>query len=93
MRKYEKRDVLISRDVEIRYECDGCGIPAKDTEFGSLTEVAIEVNYGEEFGTRDTYDYCEDCLLERAAIFLAAGSRSEIVGGEGPLPDDETLDD
>jgi hypothetical protein len=85
MRRYEQREMTITRPVEIEAKCDGCGIAEADAEFGSLTAVAIEVNLGEEFGCRDEYDYCNDCLIAHAPMLTAAGSRSSIVNTEPQL--------
>lgn len=90
MKRYEDRVESVRISSLVEHCCDGCGIWAQDAEFG-LTPVAIEVNVDEgilgEFGSRDEYDYCNDCLIERAEALLAAGSRSEIVGyGSGDPP-------
>ncbi len=69
--------------VEVAALCDGCGVTEDDAEFGWLCPIAIEVNVGEEQGRRDEYDYCNGCLIERGPALLAAGSRSELVGGDG----------
>lgn len=79
MRRYERQQVTVNQRIEVEYKCDGCGVDAANAEFGTLIPVAIEVNYGEEFGRRDEYDYCNDCLVVRADALVAAGSRSELV--------------
>jgi hypothetical protein len=87
MRRYEAREQTVVREVEVEARCDGCGIAEAETEWRRLMPVAIEVDPGEEFGRRDEYDYCDPCLIERADVLKAAGSRSELVGGLPP--DDE----
>jgi hypothetical protein len=79
MRRYERRDVTVTRDVEVEYICDRCGIPEAQADMGWLYPVVIEVNAGEEGGSRDEYDYCNDCLIAIADILRAAGSRSPLV--------------
>lgn len=88
MRRYETRKVSVDRETLVEHTYDGCGIPA-DEAWPSLTPVAIEVNEGGEFGRRDEYDYCNECLIERSPTLLAAGSRSELVGGDGGPPDED----
>lgn len=80
MRRYEIKKQMVRREVLVAEECDGCGVAAADAEFG-LFPVAIEVNLGEEGGSRDEYDYCNDCLVERADRLIAAGSRAPFVTG------------
>jgi hypothetical protein len=87
VRRYEDRQVTITQEVEVEATCDRCGVPEADAELGSLIAVAIEVNYGEEFGCRDEYDYCNPCLIAIADVLVAAGSRSELVGGNDPDQD------
>jgi hypothetical protein len=83
VRRYEVRDVTVQREVLVEESCDGCGATA------GLIPVAIEVNDGEEFGRRDEYDYCDDCLMARADLLIAAGSRAELVTGVAPAdPED-----
>ena len=77
MRRYEVRTVTVEREEYAGTVCDGCG---SDEPY--LIAVAIEVNYGEEFGARDEYDYCDGCLERRADALVAAGSRSALVTGE-----------
>ena len=62
--------------------CDGCG-----SSDPYLVEVVISVHEGEEGGRRDEYDFCDECLIERAAALVAAGSRAPVVTGE-PEPGD-----
>lgn len=80
MRRYEIQEVTVRQEVLVEERCDGCGETADDAEFG-LFPVAIEVNLGEEGGARDEYDYCNDCLVQRADLFVAAGSRAPYVTG------------
>jgi hypothetical protein len=84
MRRYEPREVTSEVEVCVEYTCDGCGIDAESAEYRYLFPVTIEVNYGEEFGTRDEYDYCHDCLMERADLLVKVGSKSELVQPEEP---------
>jgi hypothetical protein len=79
VRRFERRQVMRHIEVEIEAKCDRCGIAETDAEFGSLIAVAIEVNLGEEFGSRDEYDYCNPCLIAIADTLAAAGSRSGLV--------------
>lgn len=75
MKSYE------TRTVEQRHYtgtfCDGCG---NGTAYP--IEVVISVHEGEVGGRRDEYDFCDDCLIERAPLLVAAGSRAPIVTGE-----------
>jgi hypothetical protein len=87
VRRYEDRQVTVTRTVEVGAICDRCGVAEAAAEFGSLIAVAIEVNYGEEFGRRDEYDYCNPCLVTVADTLVAAGSRSELVGADDPDQD------
>jgi hypothetical protein len=89
VRRYETQQVTITREVEVEATCNGCGVTEDEAEFGYLFPVAIEVNVGEEQGRRDEYDYCNDCLIGRADALLAAGSRSELVGGTPTDEEDE----
>lgn len=82
MRRYEVREVTVHQEVEVEAKCDGCGIAEDQTEFGSLVPVVIEINLDEEGGRRDELDFCDDCLMARAALFVAAGSRAPYVTGE-----------
>lgn len=79
MRRYEYKEVTQFQEVLIEYKCDGCG--ATDQEAGGLIPVAIEVNYQEEFGSRDEYEYCDHCLVAKAPLFVSVGSTSELVTG------------
>lgn len=84
MKRFERKTVEVSQDVLVAATCDRCGISQEVAEYGLLIPVAIEVNYGEEFGRRDEYDYCNPCLVTIADRFVAAGSRSALVTGEDP---------
>jgi hypothetical protein len=85
VRRVERRQVTVTRDVEVEANCDRCGVAEADAEYGSLIPVAIEVNLGEEFGCRDDYDYCSPCLAAVADTLVAAGSRSSLVNAEPQL--------
>lgn len=85
MRRYEDREVTVYREVEVEARCDGCGALERDAGLG-LTPVAIEVNLGNCFGRRDEYDYCNDCLIERASLLVAAGSKSDLLRGDDADP-------
>lgn len=87
MQRYEMRKETNTLRVLVERICDGCGKSA-DNEY--LMPVAIEVNMGEEYGRRDEYDYCNTCLIARAAVLVAAGSRSALVTGEDPADDEES---
>lgn len=80
MRRYETREVTRQREEFLGAFCDGCG--GRDDYY--LIAVAIEVNHGEEGGSRDEYDYCDACLLNRTPALVAAGSRSRLVLPEEP---------
>lgn len=80
MRRYETRERTTQHHVLVEETCDGCGRTPADA-VSPLILVAIEVNHGEEQGARDEYDYCDDCLIERADRLVAAGSRSPLVTG------------
>lgn len=75
MKRYETRTV--EQQVYVGEVCDGCGA----TDPMGLFEVVISVNEGEEGGSRDEYDYCDDCLVAGAPALVAAGSRAPIVTG------------
>jgi hypothetical protein len=80
VRHYGVRPVTVEREILVAVTCDGCG--AADTDVpGGLIPVVIEVNVGEEMGSRDEYDYCDDCIRGRAAALVAAGSRAPLVTG------------
>lgn len=86
MKRWERQLVTdpVYREVLVEYTCDRCGVAEKETALG-LIPVAIEVNYGEEYGRRDEYDYCNDCLVAFVApLLVAAGSKSELVTGSEP---------
>lgn len=72
--------------VEPKPKCSICGYVT-----WPLFPVAIEVNYGEEFGARDEYEFCDPCLIGKADALVAAGSRAELVTGSGE-DDDEQAD-
>lgn len=76
MKHYETRTV--EQRSYAGATCDGCGA----IDLMGLVEVVISVNEGEEGGRRDEYDFCDDCLVERAPLLVAAGSRAPIVTGE-----------
>lgn len=80
MKRYEYKEVTQFQEVLVEYKCDGCGARPVGLA-GRLIPVAIEVNYQEEFGSRDEYDYCDGCLVSKAPLFEAAGSTSELVTG------------
>lgn len=80
MRHYELQDVIVQREVEVERTCDGCGVSADDAEHG-LVEVIISINEGEEMGGVDELDYCNSCLMVRAAAFVVAGGTAECVTG------------
>lgn len=73
MRRFETKETVVRQQVELDPVCDGCG---SDEPY--LTPVAIEVNVGEEYGSRDEYD----CLVARASALVAAGSKSLLVTGK-----------
>lgn len=83
MKRYETRTV--EQRHYVGETCDGCGNTGP-----YLVEVVISVNEGEEGGRRDEYDFCDDCLVERAPALVAAGSRAPIVTGEdAPEPEED----
>lgn len=85
MRRYEIRTVTVEQEEYAGTVCDGCGYDGP-----YLISVVIEVNYGEEMGSRDEYDYCDNCLEARADALVAAGSRAELVtGADEGNPDDD----
>lgn len=75
MKGYETRTA--NQEHCVSTVCDGCGVVV----YYSVT-VVISVNEDEEGGQRDEYDFCDDCLLERADALVAAGSRAPLVNGE-----------
>lgn len=81
-RRYERQQVTLPMQVEVAAVCDGCGVAEAEADFGRLIPVAIEVDLGEEGGSRDQYDYCNRCLIAIADVLVAAGSRSGLVGPE-----------
>lgn len=81
MRRLERQEVTQYVIVEVEAKCDRCGLAEADSEYGRLFPVAIEVNHGEEFGSRDEYDYCNPCLIAIADVLVAAGARSDLVTG------------
>lgn len=76
------------REVLVATTCDGCGIPEGFGAMGRLMPVVISIDPGEEGGYITELDYCDDCLVERAPAFVAAGARAPLVTGE-ELPLDE----
>jgi hypothetical protein len=80
VKHYETRTV--EQRQYVGETCDGCG---SKSPWG-LVEVVISVNEGEEGGRSDAYDFCDDCLVERAPLLVAAGSRAPIVTGEDDPP-------
>lgn len=88
MRRYEIRETTVREQALVEASCDGCGW---STRYPSqLISVVIEVHEGEEGGSRDEYEYCDDCLVARAAALVAAGSRAELVTFE-ETPDDDRV--
>lgn len=83
MKRYETRTVGLEQYAGAT--CDGCG-----TNDPYLVEVVISVHQGEEGGRVDEYDYCDDCLIERAPLLAAAGSRAPLVTGEEPPPEEDS---
>lgn len=84
MRRYLTKEVTVHREVEVEAKCDGCGVAEADTELG-LIPVAIEIDYGNCFGRRDELDFCNDCLIEKSPLFVAAGSKCSLVTGKDPI--------
>jgi hypothetical protein len=84
VRHYKPRKVTFQQNVLIKTTCDRCGDDEHKAPGGYLVPIAIEVNYGGEFGRRDEYDYCNNCLGVFAAFLANAGSRSFLVTGEDP---------
>jgi hypothetical protein len=82
MRHYETQ--IVEQRRYVGDSCDGCG-----TNGPYLVTVVISVHEGEEGGRRDEYDYCDECLIERAPALVAAGSKAPIVAAEEPLPGDD----
>lgn len=77
MKHYETKTV--ERETLADVVCDGCGARQR---FGLLfVEVVISVHDGEEGGGRDEYDFCDDCLVERAPALVGAGSRAPLITG------------
>jgi hypothetical protein len=81
MKRIERRPTTVFMEEVVEYTCDRCGVSEQDSDDGWLCPVAIEVNLGEEFGSRDEYDYCNPCLIAIADTLVAAGSRSDLVTG------------
>lgn len=75
MKRYETRTV--EHRAYVGATCSGCGSASP-----YLVEVVISVHEGEEGGRRDEYDFCDDCLIERAPALVAAGSRAPVVTGQ-----------
>lgn len=82
MKRYEVQEKVTRQHVLVEEKCDGCGRTRAELGYYGLIPVVIEINLDEEGGGRDELDYCDACLIERAAAFVAAGSRAEIVTGE-----------
>lgn len=78
MKRYETQQRAI--EVLAATSCDGCGLEPGWT--GDLVSVVISVNAGEEGGSVDEYDYCDDCLVARAPLLVAAGSCADLVSSE-----------
>jgi len=90
MRRYERQEVTVERDVEVAAACDGCGIAEGVGAMGRLLPVVISIDDGEEGRHVDHLDYCDNCLVQRAPAFVIAGSRAPLVTGEElPLDEDE----
>lgn len=83
MKRFEIRTV--EQRTFVGAMCDGCGVQG---DYLSLVEVIISVHADEEGGRRDEYDFCDDCLVERAPGLVAAGSRAPLVTGEDLDPED-----
>lgn len=79
MRHYEMRTITYEGEEEVDATCDGCGVSKGNAEFGSLIEVVIIINEGEEFGGRDELDFCDPCLVERAPAFRSVGSTVRLI--------------
>jgi hypothetical protein len=89
MRRYEKQKVTQTMEVLVEAKCDRCGVAEKDADMGWLCPVVIEVNRDEEGGATDKYDYCNDCLVALADVFVAAGSRAPLVTGSEEIRSDD----
>jgi hypothetical protein len=77
VKTFRRESVTVEREIETGYQCDGCG--ATGLRGYDVIRVVIEVHEGEEGGGRDEYDYCDDCLVARAPLLAAAGSRAPLV--------------
>jgi hypothetical protein len=71
---------MVEREVIAEVTCDGCGWTSRYAS-GFIT-VVICVHEDEEGGARDEFDYCDDCLVERAPALMAAGSTAPLVNGD-----------
>lgn len=87
---YEDREVTVRRETHVGTRCDGCGKVARYSP--EFITVVISVHEGEEGGARDEYDYCDDCLVARAPLLAAAGSRADLVTPEDADNDDGPCD-
>lgn len=79
MRLTRTEEATYQRTVDDGYQCDGCGM--RDPHGYDTVTVTISIHEGEEGGGVDEYHYCDDCLVQRAEAFVAAGSRAPIVAG------------
>lgn len=79
MRTFRTEQVTVDREVATGLACDGCGLA--DPYGYETVAVVIAVNECEEGGSRDEYDFCNDCLVQRAPMLVAAGSRAPVVAG------------
>lgn len=76
MKRYET--VRVEQRQQTAIVCDGCGVAG---DYLLMTEAVIAVGEGEEGGRRDEFDYCDDCLVNRASALAAAGSKAPLVTG------------
>jgi hypothetical protein len=80
MRKYEQVSTKQMVTKLVSHTCDLCGADSKDKY---LIEVIISVNYGQEGGAEDSFDYCNDCFMAEIRLhLLGLGSKAEIVRGD-----------
>lgn len=82
VRHFELREVTKREYVLIRTTCNRCGVDETDSDGGRVHPVAIEIDDGEEGGSRDEFDLCDPCLVELADVFVAAGSKAPLVTGQ-----------
>lgn len=84
MRRTRIVTVITESEIPEGYTCDRCGT---DTDESEIITVTIDVGEGIDGSRVDTLDFCNDCLVALAPLFVQVGSTAPLVTGVEIDPD------